>query len=124
MDRRSAMWIGVAALLGACGGGGGSTSAVAIDPTAQSANSAASSNVACWGDSLTPAFALNLQLLVPGRTVFVGGFLGQGSTYITAQQLADSTMTNWINVFWEGHNDVTQPDTVKANIATSIAHLA
>lgn len=138
MDRRRAMCIGLAALLGACGGGGGSGPAVTAatpgpapppSPTpaptpAPSASTALSPNVACWGDSLTPAFALNLQVLVPNRTVFDGGFLGQTSTYITAQQLADTSMTSWINIFWEGHNNIADPERVKADIAQSVAHLA
>lgn len=33
-------------------------------------------------------------------------------------------MTNWINVFWYGHNNDRDPTTIKADIAASIAHLA
>jgi hypothetical protein len=128
MDRRSAICIGVAALLGACGGGGGGSIATNSDAPAPapapSSAAALSPNVACWGDSLTPAFALNLQVLAPNRTVFDGGFLGQTSTFISTQQLADVSMTSWINVFWEGHNNITDPDTIKADIAKSVSHLA
>jgi hypothetical protein len=124
MDRRSAMWTVMAMLLGGCGGGSGPIATVAADPPAPAANAALSPNIACWGDSLTPPFAENLKLLVSGRTVFDGGFYGQTSTFITAQQLADNSMTGWINVLWEGHNNVTQPEAVKADIATGVAHLA
>lgn len=142
MDRRTAIWIGVAALLNACGGGGGGDGAVAVTapspappppspappppppPAPPPSSVSLSSNVAFWGDSLTPAVALNLQVLAPNRTVFDGGFLGQTSTFISAQQLADTTMTAWINVFWWGHNNDTDPATIKADTAASIAHLA
>ena len=135
MDRRSAICISVAALLGACGGGGGGSTAPTASaspapspaPSPSPSPSSAASlspNVACWGDSLTPAFALNLQVLVPNRTVFDGGYLGMTSTYISGMQLADGTMTSWINVFWEGHNNITDPATIKSDIAQSIAHLA
>lgn len=134
MDRRSAICISVAALLGACGGGGGGSTAptASADPAPSPAPSPSSSpssaaslspNVACWGDSLTPAFALNLQVLAPNRSVFNGGYLGMTSTYISGMQLADATMTTWINVFWEGHNNITDPDTIKSDIAKSVAHL-
>jgi hypothetical protein len=135
MDRRSAICAGLAALVAACGGGGGGGApapTASSDPGAPapapapspSSAAALSPNIACWGDSLTPAFALNLQVLTPGRTVFDGGFLGQTSTFISAQQLADASMTSWINVFWEGHNNITDPATIKSDIAQSIAHLA
>lgn len=132
MDRRTAIWAGVAALLNACGGGGGAAdggtpgiaSGPAPAPAPAPASVSLSPNIAFWGDSLTPPVALNLQVLVTGRTVFDGGFLGQTSTFISAQQLADTTMTTWINVFWWGHNNDTQPDTIKADTAASIAHLA
>jgi hypothetical protein len=126
VDRRSAIVFGMAALLGACGGGGGTAGpgTTAITPGDTPSSAPQSSNIAMWGDSLTPSVALNLQLLVPGRTVFDGGFLGQTSTFIAAQQAADMSMTTWINVFWEGHNNITAPETIKADIAASVAHLA
>lgn len=83
-----------------------------------------SPNIACWGDSLTEFFALNLQQLVPNRTVFDGSYSGQTSTYIADQQNADTTMTNWISVFWYGQNNDHDPATIKADIARSVAHLA
>lgn len=61
---------------------------------------------------------------MPDRTVFNGGFLGQTSTVIAQQQLADSSMTNWINVFWYGHNNDQDAATIQADLAASIAHLA
>ena len=140
MDRRQAMVLGsalgvslgAAALLGACGGGGGGGSASSdasspspvTNPGTPTASPPLSSNIACWGDSLTPAFALNLQVLVPSRTVFDGGFLGQTSAFILQQQLADTSMTTWINVLWMGHNNITDPAGIKSDIAAAIAHLA
>lgn len=144
MDRRTAIWVGMAALLNACGGGGagGATSTAAppappppappapapapaaMAPPPPAPAAVLSSNIAFWGDSLTPPVALNLQVLVPGRTVFDGGFPGQTSTFISTQQLADTTMTSWISVFWWGHNNDTEPATIKADTAASIAHLA
>lgn len=146
MDRRSALWIGLGALLGACGGGGGAVSdasggaapapAVATPPPPPPAPASAPSptpsptpsvalspNVAFWGDSLTVFVALNLQVLVTGRTVYDGGFPGQTSTYIADQQAADTSMTSWISVFWYGHNNDQDSVTIKADIARSIAHL-
>ncbi|GAB2581488.1 hypothetical protein GCM10027034_11020 [Ramlibacter solisilvae] len=82
-----------------------------------------SSNIACWGDSLTPFFALNLQTMVSNRTVFNGGVTGETSTQIAARQLTDNSMTNWITVLWYGANNPDQPATIKADLAASIAHL-
>jgi hypothetical protein len=124
MQRRNAILFGMAAILAACGGGGGTAGIGTATVTPAGPSSPQSSNIAMWGDSLTPSVALNLQLLVPDRTVFNGGFLGQTSTVITAQQVADTTMTGWISVFWEGHNNITAPETIKADIAAAIAHLA
>jgi lysophospholipase L1-like esterase len=137
MDRRSALWIGLGALLDACGGGGGGSiadvsgtaspapsPAAAPPPPAPAPIAALSPNIACWGDSLTVFVAANLQVLVTGRTVYNGGFVGQTSTFIADQQTADNTMTSWISVFWYGHNNDKDPVTIKADIARSIAHLA
>lgn len=144
MDRRTVIGAGLVLLLDACGGGGSGGAPVAGAPAPSPSSSAPSPapspapaptptptsaaslspNIACWGDSLTEFFALNLQLLVPGRTVFDGGYLGQTSTVIANNQVADTTMTNWISVFWYGHNNDNDPTTIKADIARSIAHLA
>jgi lysophospholipase L1-like esterase len=146
MDRRAAVVVTASMLLDACGGGGTSgtvdtNASVAPAPAPAPAPVPApapapaptpapapavplSPNIAAWGDSMTPAFALNLGVLVPQRTVFNGGVLGQTSTQIAARQLADTEMTNWINVFWYGMNNQTDPVTIKADIAASIAHLS
>lgn len=84
-----------------------------------------SPNIAAWGDSLTPNFAANLQLLYPQRVVYDGGVNGETSTQIAARQLADTAGHNtWINIFWYGQNNVTQPAQIKADLAASIAALA
>jgi hypothetical protein len=152
MDRRTAViWAG-SVLVTACGGGGGGFSAAdtagvapapspapAPPPTPAPAPAPAptpapalpppgpqpvlSSNIACWGDSMTTPFAPNLQLLYPNRTVFNGGIPGEKSTQIAARQLADNSMTSWITVLWYGMNNQADPNTIKADLATSIAHL-
>lgn len=107
----------------ACGGGGGGDAAGA--PEAVPLAAAPSSNIAAWGDSLTPPFALNLQVLYPERTVYNGGVIGQTSTEIAARQVADAAGRQaWINVLWYGHNNDDAPERIKADIAASIAALA
>jgi len=147
MDRRAAIaWLATA-VVGGCGGGGSAVESPAPSATGANGSSPApvpapapapapssspasapvglSPNIAAWGDSLTPAFAANLQLLYPGRTVYDGGVNGQTSTQIAARQLADTAGRNtWINVFWYGQNNVTQPAQIKADLAASIAALA
>lgn len=83
-----------------------------------------SPNIAAWGDSLTPPFAANLQLLYPTREVYDGGISGQTSNQIAARQVADTGHRTWINIFWYGHNNQTQPAQIKADIAASVATLA
>lgn len=139
MDRRTALLFTIASLAGGCGGGGGGP-ATAPAPAAQAATpppapvapsppAGLSSNVVAWGDSLTPAFALNLQVLEPARTVTEEGFSGQTSTVIETNQLADLDHRNWINIFWYGHNDFQEapagaPAVIQSKLAASIAHLA
>lgn len=85
-----------------------------------------SSNIALWGDSLTPPVAANLQVLFyPNRAVFNGGVSSQTSTEILARLLADGGVHNsWVNVFWYGQNNQTDPARIKADLATSISALA
>ncbi|MBE7942593.1 SGNH/GDSL hydrolase family protein, partial [Ramlibacter aquaticus] len=83
-----------------------------------------SPDIACWGDSLTPPFAANLQLLVGAREVYNGGVVGETSTQIAARETADTDHRDWISIFWYGANNPTEPDQVKADIAASIAALA
>jgi hypothetical protein len=110
------------ALLASCGGGGGG----GVDTAGQGGNvpSALSSNIAAWGDSLTPAFALNLQVLMPERVVFNGGVPGETSTQVAMRLVADSDHHNWITIFWAGQNNEDQPAQIKADIAASLAALA
>lgn len=134
---RRRVWIlGLPALaLAACGGGGSDGAVAAIPaspaspgtpapgaPTLQAA--AFTPEIACWGDSLTPAFAANLQLLVGSRPVFNGGVVGETSTQIAARQLADPGHRSAVNVFWYGANNPKHPDQIKADLAASIAALA
>jgi hypothetical protein len=108
-------------LLTSCGGGGGG-----VEAAGQGGNvpGALSSNVAAWGDSLTPAFALNLQVLMPDRVVFNGGVPGETSSQIAARVVADSDHRNWVSIFWAGQNNDNQPAQIKADIAAAIAALA
>jgi hypothetical protein len=136
MDRRAAA-VGVAVIaLGGCGGGGGTGGtlggggAIAVPgpspaPSPPPPASPSSEPIAAWGDSLTPPFVANLQLFYPGRTVYDGGVAGQSSTDISARQRADTGGRNsWVNIFWMGTNNPTQPAQVKADIAASVAALA
>jgi lysophospholipase L1-like esterase len=83
------------------------------------------SDIAAWGDSLTPPFAANLQLLVPTRIVFNGGRAGESSTDISMRQRTDLSGRNtWINIFWYGQNNPTAPAQIQADIAASVAALA
>ena len=140
MDRRTALLFTIVSLAGGCGGGGGAVTAAAPPPAPASdpaltsvgpapTSAALSPNVIAWGDSLTPAFALNLQVLEPTRTVTQEGMLGQTSTVIETAQLADLQHRDWINVFWYGHNDFQEapagaPETIKSKLAASVAHLS
>jgi hypothetical protein len=125
MDRRLAMLFTASVLLDACGGGGdggpastapgGNASlAPAPAPAPASPEIPRSPNVAAWGDSLTPAYALNLQLLVPDRTLFNGGVIGQTSTQIAARQLAARYPDNYIDMraWLVSHYDPQNPQDV------------
>lgn len=83
-----------------------------------------SSNIVMWGDSMVPAVAANLQALLPNRVVENQGFLGLSSTAIASQQRADTNHRHWINIFWYGHNNELASETIKADLAASIANLA
>lgn len=142
MDRRAALWVLGAGMLSACGGGGGGGGgggSAVPDATAQAAPSAAaaafagSANVAAWGDSHTgglpdngsvPGYAALLPQVAGSRTVFNGGIAGQTSAEIANRQVADDAHDDWVNVFWYGGNNQTQPEQIKADIARSVASLA
>jgi hypothetical protein len=136
MDRRAAAaWV-ASTLLWGCGGGGDGVSAgsdtaapqpapAPAAPPAPVAAAPTTPNIAAWGDSLTPPFAVNLQILYPNRTIFDGGIGGQTSSQIAARETADTAGHNaWINTFWYGHNNDNEPDQIKADIAASVAALA
>jgi hypothetical protein len=74
---------------------------------------------------MVPPVAANLQVLVSGRTVFDGGGIGDSSPDVVARQAADSQGRNaWINVFWYGHNNISDPARIKSDLAASVALLA
>ncbi len=87
-------------------------------------NCGLSPNIAAWGDSLTPPFAANLQVLFPDRVVYDGGVASQTSTEVVARQVADTQRRTWVSVFWFGHNNDEDPERVKADMATAVATLA
>lgn len=136
MDRRTAVALLGTVVLGGCGGGGGSagnaentgaapggTDSVA-SVQATTPPPGASRNIAFWGDSLTPPVAANLQMLYPDREVYDGGVDGETSAQIAARQLADTAHRAWLNVFWYGQNNPSDPARIKADIAASVAALA
>ncbi|MEJ7930930.1 hypothetical protein WG922_13195 [Ramlibacter sp. AN1015] len=82
-----------------------------------------SRNIAMWGDSLTPQVAAGLRLLYADREIYNGGVNGETSGEIGGRHLADETHRDWINVFWYGHNNQTEADQIRADIAASVAHL-
>jgi lysophospholipase L1-like esterase len=138
MDRRTAAAFVAVLVAGGCGGGGGQEATEVSDtrpstspapaPAPGSAPaplpSSASSDIALWGDSMVPGVARAFQYVDPARQIYDGGIPGETSIQIAARQLADSAHTNWINVFWYGHNNPTAAAQIKADIAASVAHLA
>jgi hypothetical protein len=138
MDRRSALLVAWASLVTACGGGGSDASTSALVSTGAAPAPAPSpapapapapapnlsANIIAWGDSLTGPFAANLGILYTDRQVVSESFVGQTSTTIANNQSQDTSHLNWINVFWYGQNNPSDPATIKADIARSIAHLA
>src|SRR5687768_655291 len=138
MDRRTAAAFVATLVAGGCGGGGGQEATALADtrpspppapapaPAVAPASlpSTASSDIALWGDSMVPGVARAFQYVDPARQIYDGGIPGETSIQIAARQLADSAHTNWINVFWYGHNNPTAAAQIKADIAASVAHLA
>ena len=109
---------------------GGASAAGAAPPSAPAADRAP---IALWGDSHVtgfardpnaPGIAVKLRDLAPGREVFDGGVEGETSTQIANRQVLDTAHDDWVAVFWYGGNNQTQPDTIKADLARSIASLA
>ena len=139
MDRRTALALLGTMFVTACGGGGGGGAAVGADAQATTTSSASapapapaaapeaprSANMAFWGDSMTPGVAQRLQQRYPDREVYNGGVAGETSTQIAARQTSDTAGRNeWINIFWYGQNNQTDPGQIKADLAASIAKLA
>jgi hypothetical protein len=82
-----------------------------------------SSNIAVWGDSMTPPVVANLQFLMPDRVVFDGSQIAQTSTVVAQRMIADGAHRDWILVIWCGHNNDTDPAQIKADIASMIGDL-
>jgi lysophospholipase L1-like esterase len=103
--------------------------AVAPAPVAAPAPSptafAGPSSIALWGDSMVPGIARAFEYMwSPPRRIFDGGIAGQASPEIAARATADVDHRDWITIYWMGHNNITDPERVKADLAASIAHLA
>lgn len=143
MNRREAASLMAMLVLAGCGGGGGGGGSVTGDaPSSGSSGSSgssqptafsASSGIAAWGDShtaglpgnpLVPGFAAKLLELVSGRDVFVGGTAGLTSRQIADLQVQDDAHDSWVNIFWYGGNNESEPEQIKADLARSIASLA
>lgn len=73
-----------------------------------------------WGDSITPPVAANLQFLMQERTVFDGSGIAETSTQVAARMIADTAKHNWVTVIWCGHNNISQPAQVLADIASMV----
>jgi lysophospholipase L1-like esterase len=113
------------------GGGGSDASGVGLAassapniPPAPAAF-AGSSGIALWGDSMIPGIAAAFGYLwEPPRQIFDGGIAGQTSPEIAARATADTGHRDWVTMFWMGHNNDTDPEQIKADMAASVAHLA
>ena len=92
-------------------------------PAPAPAVQALSTNIACWGDSITDLYARTLPQFYPARQVYNGGVVGQTSTQVADRETADTAHKTWISIFWYGHNNGDK-SVVKADIARSIAALA
>lgn len=133
MNRRTAAaWL--ASLLAAgCGGGGGGGTEGAGAPTPAGTSAPAPApaafagpdGIAMWGDSMIPGVARAFTYMwQPARPIFDGGIAGQTSPEIAARVIADNDHRDWVTIFWMGHNNDTQPEQIKADIAASVSHLA
>jgi len=131
MQRRMALGALASMVLAACGGGGGGVADSSAE--AQASSLAGTGNIAAWGDSHTtglpdrpdvPGYAAQLRQIAGSRQVFGGGFAGLTSTQIAELQTRDDAHDDWVNVFWYGGNNQTEAETIKADLARSIASLA
>jgi hypothetical protein len=137
MRRRTAAAFVASLVVTACGGGGGGgteaagapapDSTPAPDPTPAPAPAAfaGTANIALWGDSMIPGVSRAFTYLWdPPREIFDGGIAGQTSAEVAGRALADNDHRDWLTIFWMGHNNDSQPDQIKADIAACVAHLA
>lgn len=131
MQRRMALGALASMVLAACGGGGGGV--VDSSAGAQASALAGTGPIAAWGDSHTtglpdrpdvPGYAAQLRQIAGSRQVFDGGFAGLTSTQVADLQTRDDAHDDWVNVFWYGGNNQTDAETIKADLARSIASLA
>jgi hypothetical protein len=137
MRRRTAAAFVASLVVTACGGGGGgggvaTDGAGASQPDSSAASAgpapaafAGTSSIAMWGDSMIPGVARAFAYMWdPPRQIFDGGVGGETSVQVTARETADNDHRDWVTIFWMGHNNDGQPDQIKADFATCIAHLA
>ena len=132
MQRRIALGALASIVLAACGGGGGGGGVDASAAEQEAGALAGTGGIAAWGDSHTtglpdrpdvPGYASQLRQIAGSRQVFGGGFAGLTSTQIAELQTRDDAHDAWVNVFWYGGNNQTDADTIKADLARSIASL-
>lgn len=133
MQRRIALGALASMVLAACGGGGGGGGLDDGSAGPQASALAGSRDIAAWGDSHTtglpdrpdvPGYAAQLRQVASSRQVFEGGFAGLTSTQVAELQVRDDAHDDWVNVFWYGGNNQTDTETIKADLARSIASLA
>ena len=133
MRRRMALGALASMVLAACGGGGGGGGGIEDSAGPQAGALAGTGDIAAWGDSHTtglpdrpdvPGYAAQLRQIAGSRQVFEGGFAGLTSTQVADLQTRDDAHDDRVNVFWYGGNNQTDAETIKADLARSIASLA
>lgn len=132
MNRRTASTMVASLLFAGCGGGGSSGGGEAAVPVVTAGTApapvpsfAATPDIAVWGDSMLPGVARAFMYIFERpRQIFEGGIAGETSVQVAARMLADTDHRNWVSIFWFGHNNLTQPAQIKADMASSVAHLA
>ena len=55
--------------------------------------------------------------------MFDGSGIAESSTQVAARAIADTARHHWVTVLWFGHNNITDPARIKADIASAIAAL-
>lgn len=80
-------------------------------------------NIAVWGDSMAYGFIPQLRSIYPDRSVYDGSVLSQTSTQIAARMTADTEHREWITILWYGSVNRPESETIKLDLARSVAAL-